>query len=151
MVLLLQPFYSNQTTRLVKTPKLYFLDMGLCAFLTGWSSPETVMRGAMSGAIFETYIVGEIYKSWIYHGKQPNFFYFCDKDFKEIDLIIEANNKLYPIEIKLASQVKREWSATFKLLKRFTQNKINGCVICLSNQYVPIEEHIMACPVSAIG
>ncbi len=80
IVYLLPPFAANLTKRLVKRPKLYFLDTGLCSYLTNWSSPETLEAGAMGGAIFETWVIGEILKSYFHNGKQPALYYYRDKD-----------------------------------------------------------------------
>ena len=88
---LLQPYRTNVTKRLIKRPKLYFLDTGLGAYLTEWSSPETLEAGAMSGALFETYVVSEILKSWWHKGRRPQIFYYRDKDGKEIDLLFIAD------------------------------------------------------------
>jgi hypothetical protein len=94
LVYLLPPWHSNLTKRLVKTPKLYFLDTGLCAYLTQWTSPESLEAGAMSGAILETFVVGELIKSYWHNGRSVNLFFYRDRDGKEIDLLIEQDNKL---------------------------------------------------------
>lgn len=97
---LLEPYHSNLTKRLVKTSKLYFLDTGLCAYLTQLSTPETLESGAMSGAILETWIIGELLKSYWHNGRQAPFFYYRDKDKKEIDLLIIQDGTIYPLECK---------------------------------------------------
>jgi len=150
-VTLLQPYYSNITKRLVKTPKLYFNDTGLCAFLTGWTNPETLMNGAMAGAIFETFVIGEIIKSWMYQGKYPGLHYYRDKDGYEIDLILEYNNTLYPIEIKRSSSVRRDWGRAFNKLQRFTKSIGTGTIICLTDKSLPISDKNLAIPIDLIG
>jgi predicted AAA+ superfamily ATPase len=100
IVYLLEPWHSNVAKRLVKTPKLYFLDTGLCAYLTEWSSPETLEAGAMSGAVFETWVVAEIIKSYLHCGKQAPLYYYRDKDKLEIDLLIVVDGTIHPVEIK---------------------------------------------------
>ena len=85
---LLEPYHTSVTKRLVKSPKLYFLDTGLCSWLTDWSSPETLESGAMSGAILETWILGELLKSYWHNGRQAPFYFYRDRDQKEIDLLI---------------------------------------------------------------
>ena len=100
IIYLLQPYYSNINKRIIKTPKIYFLDTGLCSYLTDWDNPRVLESGAMSGAIFETFVVSEIIKSYEHNIKTANIYYYRDKDKKEIDLIIEKNGKIYPIEIK---------------------------------------------------
>ena len=103
IVYLLQPYFSNINKRIVKTPKIYFMDTGLCSYLTNWDNSQVLESGAMSGAIFETYVVSEIIKSYAHNIKEPNIYYYRDKDKREIDVIIERNGKLYPIEIKKPS------------------------------------------------
>lgn len=100
LVYLLQPWHSNLTKRLVKTPKLYFMDTGLCAYLTQWSSPQTLEAGAMSGAIFETWCVIEIIKSYWHNGQRAPFYYFRSRDQQEIDLLIERDGVLHGVEFK---------------------------------------------------
>ena len=103
IVALVEPYFNNALKRIIKSPKMYFLDTGLCAYLTKWTTPEALEAGAMSGAFFETWIVSEIIKSYYNAGKRPPLYYYRDKDQREIDLIIHENNTLYPIEIKKAA------------------------------------------------
>jgi len=107
VVYLLEPFYTNVTKRLVKTPKLYFLDTGLCAYLTEWSSPETLEAGAMSGAILESWIMAELLKGYWHNGRRDPFYYYRDKDQKEIDLLIIQDGRVYPLEFKKTASRKR--------------------------------------------
>jgi predicted AAA+ superfamily ATPase len=101
LVYLLQPWHTNVGKRVIKTPKLYFLDTGLAAYLTKWNSPEVLRDGAMAGAFFETFVVAEILKSYFNAGElDPPLFFYRDRDKKEIDLLIWQNGALYPIEIK---------------------------------------------------
>ncbi len=100
IIYILKPYSNIISKRLVKTPKCYFLDTGLASYLTSWPTSETLMNGAQSGAIFETYVVSEILKSYYNHGKEPNLYYYRDIDQKEIDLLLIKGDKIYPIEIK---------------------------------------------------
>ena len=100
IIYLLEPYYTNLTKRLVRSPKLYFLDTGLCAYLTEWSSPETLEAGAMSGPILESWIVSELLKSYRHNGHMPPFYYYRDRDGKEIDLLILRDGAIYPLEMK---------------------------------------------------
>ncbi|MCL2248913.1 MAG: ATP-binding protein [Oscillospiraceae bacterium] len=100
IVFLIEPYHNNALKRVVKSPKMYFMDTGLAAHLTKWSSPEVLEAGAMSGEFFETYVVSEIYKSFINTGKTPPLFHYRDNNKREIDLIIWKDGTLYPIEIK---------------------------------------------------
>lgn len=139
-VFLLQPYHSNITKRLVKTPKLYFLDTGLCSYLTEWTSPAALEAGAMSGAIFETFIFAEILKSYWHRGIEPAIYYYRDKDKKEIDFIIEKNEKLYPIEVKKGTMPKKGWVGQFSALSKLKKAIGNGIVICMIEKSLPIDD-----------
>ena len=95
LVYLLQPYSTNIEKRVVKTPKLYFMDTGLAAYLTRWTNPDVMRTGAMAGAFFETYVVSEIIKSFANNGEEAPIYFYRDKDKYEIDLLIEQNNTLY--------------------------------------------------------
>lgn len=146
MVALIQPYYNNVLKRMVKTPKMYFLDTGLCAYLTRWTTPEALEAGAMSGAFFETWVVGEIIKSYLNQGKRPPLYFYRDKDQKEIDLIIHENDVLYPIEIKKTSNPSREAVKHFQVLEKTGLKVGTGSVICLSSQLLPINSNNWAVP-----
>jgi len=147
---LLQPYYSNVTKRLVKRPKLYFLDTGLCAYLTEWSSPETLEAGAMSGPIFETYAYGEVLKSWWHCGKFPQVYYYRNKDGREIDLLFSADEILYPVEIKKSAAPNRESSKIFSALDALEEKFGERAVLCLCKEPLPLSERIMAVPVGQL-
>ena len=147
---LLQPYHANVTKRLVKRPKLYFLDTGLCAYLTEWSSPETLEAGAMSGAMFETHVVGEILKSWWHRGRRPQLFYYRDKEGREVDLLFVADRTLYPVEIKKSASPRRAWLPAFASLQRLDMPVGEGAVVCLSDQVVPLNDRINAVPVGLV-
>jgi predicted AAA+ superfamily ATPase len=147
---LLQPYYSNINKRLIKTPKLYFLDTGLCSYLTGWASPETLEAGAMSGAIFETYVFSEILKSYWHRGIEPAIFYYRDKDKKEIDFIIEQDLTVHPIEVKKSCLPQKNTIKTFKSLSRQNKKIGDGAVICMIDKPVPITENNTALPITII-
>jgi hypothetical protein len=149
-VRLLPCWHSNLTKRLVKAPKLYFLDTGLCAYLTEWSSPETLEAGAMSGAIFETYVFSEILKSWWHHALSPELYYYHDIDGREIDLIFMRDRALYPVEIKKSGTASRDWLRTFGVLDRLKVPVSDGGVVCLCGQIVPLSENHRAIPAGLI-
>ncbi len=107
IIYLLEPYHSNLTKRLIKAPKLYFLDTGLCSYLTEWSTPETLEVGAMSGAILETWIIIELLKSYWHNGLKAPFYYYRDKDKKEIDLLIVRDGVIYPLEFKKSASPKK--------------------------------------------
>ena len=102
---------------------MYFMDTGLCAYLTRWDSANTLEVSAMSGAFFETYVVSEVLKSYYNAGKCPPIYYYRDTDGKEIDLIIEQNNTLYPIEIKKSANLQKDACKNFDVLKNEQNNR----------------------------
>lgn len=138
IVYLLEPYHSNLTKRLVKTPKLYFLDTGLCAYLTQWSTPETLESGAMSGAILETWVIGELLKSYWHNGRQAPFFYYRDKDKKEIDLLIIQDGTIYPLECKKSASPGMGDIRNFGVLGNLKMPVGPGAVICLAPQSLPL-------------
>ncbi len=147
---LLQPYHSNVTKRLVKRPKLYFLDTGLCAYLTEWSSPETLEAGAMSGPIFETHAYVEVLKSWWHCGKFPQVYYYRNKDGKEIDLLFVADETLYPVEIKKSAAASYEWSKMFGALGSLKERVGEQAVVCLCEQPLPLSDKVSAVPVGVL-
>jgi uncharacterized protein len=146
LVYLLPPYHSNVTKRLVKTPKLYFLDTGLCSYLTRWPSPEALEAGAMSGAIFETYLLAEILKSYWHNGESAYFYYYRDVDQKEIDLILEEGDTLYPVEFKKTASPSQSASKQFPVLARLKRKVGHGAVICLRETDVPLSREVTAIP-----
>jgi predicted AAA+ superfamily ATPase len=150
IVYLLEPYHTNVTKRLVKTPKLYFLDTGLCAWLTEWSSPETLEAGAASGAILETWIFSEILKSWWHNGRRAPFYFYRDKDQKEIDLLILQDGRLYPLEFKKTGAPDKKSVRHFQALEKLNLPVGPGGVVCLSPHYLPLGATASSIPVSAI-
>lgn len=131
IIFYLHPYSNNLLKRLVKTPKLYFYDTGLVCYLTKWSSAETLESGAMNGAVLENYIVAEIMKTYLNSGKEPFMYYYRDKDAKEIDIILEHDGVLNPIEIKKTSNPGTELIKVFDLLDRSSTPRSKGAVICM--------------------
>ena len=131
IIFYLYPYSNNLLKRLVRTPKVYFYDTGLVAYLTKWSSPETLASGAMSGAILENYVVSEIRKSYLNQGKEAFMYYYRDKDAKEIDLVLEQDGELHPIEIKKSANPASEILRVFPVLDKSSLKRGNGAVICL--------------------
>lgn len=151
LIWLLEPYHTNLSKRLVKTPKLYFLDTGLAAYLTEWSSPATLEAGAMSGAIFETWVLGEMLKSWWHHGKQAPFYYYRDKDQKEIDVLIAQDGRVHPVEIKKTAQPGRDAVRHFSVLENLGLEPGAGAVICLTAERLPITAQVDAIPAWQVG
>jgi predicted AAA+ superfamily ATPase len=150
IITMLQPYFHNRTKRLVKTPKLYFMDTGLCAYLTGWLSADLLERGAMSGAFLETWVISEITKSYLHHGRTPRLYFYRDKDQYEVDLLIEENGTLYPIEIKKTASVHLMGFRGFPMLNKLGMPVGHGGVLCLTNALLPLSETVDAIPVGYI-
>lgn len=150
IVYLLEPYHTSLTKRLVKTPKLYFLDTGLCAYLTEWSSPETLEAGAMSGAILETWIASELLKSYWHNGRRAPFYFYRDKDQKEIDLLIVQDGTLYPLEIKKTASPDKRDVRHFQTLEKLGIPIGPGGIICLTEQALPLTRTAQSIPVSAL-
>ena len=147
LVCLLYPYSNNITKRMIKTPKLYFTDTGLAAYLTAWKTPETLEAGAMNGAFLETYVVSEILKSYWHNGTNPNVFFYRDRDMKEIDLVLEENGKLYPVEIKKKSNPDKADVKNFDVLKNTGREIGSGAVVCLCETHLPITENVSMLPI----
>jgi predicted AAA+ superfamily ATPase len=150
IVHLLEPFQSNFTKRLVKAPKLYLLDTGLAAYLTEWSSPENLEAGAMNGAILETWVVTEILKSYWHNGRRAPLFYYRDKDQKEIDLLVQQDQVLYPVEIKKTANPTRDAVRHFQVLDNLGMQTGPGALVCLANMRLPLQANVSVVPVGRI-
>jgi len=146
LVWLLEPYHTNVSKRMVKAPKLYFLDSGLAAYLTEWSSPATLEAGAMSGTIFETWVVSELLKSYRHNGKQAPLYYYRDKDQKEIDVLIVRDGTVYPIEIKKTANPGRDTVRHFSVLEKLGLRIGPGAVICLCDERLPLTSNVETVP-----
>lgn len=144
---LLEPYYNNALKRIIKTPKIYFLDTGLAAYLLKWSNAQVLEMGAMSGSFFETYVVGEIIKSYYNAGKRPPISYYRDKEQREIDLIIEQNGTLYPIEIKKSGTPSKEAAKYFTVLESTKMPIGTGAVVCTYTDLLPLDKGNWIVPV----
>ena len=152
LVVLLKPYHNNIIKRTVKTPKLYFLDTGLAAYLTRWSTTEVLKNGAMAGAFFETFVIGEIIKSYANKGilDVPIYFY-RDRDGNEIDLLIEDGGTLYPIEIKKHADPVKSDVAKFSILDKIPSMKRgDGGVVCLYDNLVTLHGNDRTIPINML-
>ena len=147
IIFYLHPYSNNLLKRLVKTPKLYFYDTGLVCYLTKWSSVETLESGAMNGAILENYVVSEIMKTYLNSGMEPYIYYYRDKDAKEIDVILEHDGVLNPVEIKKTANPGAKSIKTFHLLDRASVPRSKGAVICMSPKLSAIDRDNYIVPV----
>jgi len=149
IIYILRPYYSNMSKRLVKTPKVYFMDTGLAAYLCRWPNSETLENGPMSGAFFETWVVTEIVKSYMNCGKQVDLYYYRDVDGKEIDLLQISGNKLYPIEIKKAKNPANP-DKNLSALEKLGLEVQPEIVLCMSDELIPYNRNVWLCPVMLI-
>lgn len=148
LVYLLQPYHRNLAKRMLKSPKLYFLDTGLAAYLTKWSSPEALEAGSMSGAILETWAVAEILKSYWHNGKEAPLYFYRDTEQKEIDLLIETDDVIYPVEIKKTATPSTQASKVFGAAEHLGKKVGSGVVLCLVPRDVPLSPSVTAIPMA---
>lgn len=150
IVFLLHPYHSNITNRLVKTPKVYFMDTGLAAYLCRWPNAETLQNGNMDGAFLETFAVSEIVKSYYNAGKSTHdLYYYRDIDQKEIDLVILGPNSIYPLEVKKSSDPNSP-DKNFNALSKFGLEVHPGIVLCLCDEVKPLNRSCYLVPVTSI-
>ena len=166
LVYILKPYTPSVLSRAVKSPKLYFRDTGLCCYLTRWLTPDTLKNGAMAGAMFETFVINEILKSYSNEGIDYDFgvFYYNGKDRKkrrsngitgevdgEIDLIISENGTLYPVEIKMSASPKADMASEFDILDKIPDKKRGtGAIVCLYDRKLYLRENLVVLPLEFI-
>ena len=148
IVYILEPYYNNIMKRAIKTPKIYFLDTGLVSYLTRWKTKEVLEAGSMAGNFFENFVVAEIIKSYYNSGElRPPIYYYRDKEKKEIDLIIEENGTLYPIEIKKSANPSKNMIKNFGVLEKLGAKQVGeGAVICMYDNIIDLDEKNKAIP-----
>jgi len=147
IVFLLHPYANNVLKRTIKTPKLYFIDTGLVTYLTRWSSPEVAESGAMSGALLENFTVSEIMKSYQNAGREPYLHYYRDRDAKEIDIIMEGDGKLYPLEIKKTATPDKRLIRTFSVIDKAPLERGTGAVLCMADKLSAFDREHLIVPV----
>lgn len=165
MIYILKPYAPAALNRAIHTPKLYFRDTGLCCYLTRWLTPETLKNGAMAGAMFETFVINEILKSYTNEGSDYDFsvYYYRGRDKRrvrngrteevdgEIDLIIQEDGVLYPVEIKMSTLPKAIMASEFDVLDGIPDQKRGmGAVICLIDRKLYLRENLVALPLCYI-
>jgi uncharacterized protein len=139
IVYLLPPYSNNELKRLSKTPKLYFCDTGLCAYLSMWLSPQTLLNGAASGHYYENYVVMELVKNYAYAKSKVNITYYRDSNAKEIDVFVEENNVIHPLEIKKSASPDRREVKKYSVLDKASLNRGKGGIICMCEEPLPID------------
>lgn len=154
IIYLLKPYSNNHLKRAIKTPKVYMLDTGLMAWLTKWLTPETIQQGAKSGQFFESFVVSEIIKSFYNNGIEPPLYFYRDTNQKEIDLLIEYDRTIYPVEIKTSAKPDKKMVKSFGILKEnLPKEEINighGVIINQYPQKVWLDDDLVALPASMI-
>lgn len=147
VVFYLRPYSNNLLKRTVKTPKMYFFDTGLAAYLTKYSSPDILMNGAINGAILENYTVAEIRKTWLNSAKECLLHYYRDKDTNEIDMVIEADGELHPLEIRKSTNPGTEPASAFKVLDKGSVPRGAGAILCLREEISAIDRNTFILPI----
>ena len=152
IIFLLEPYSNNVLKRAIKTPKVYFYDSGLVCYLARWISSDAAKVGAQAGNIFENFVVSEIVKSHINAGKTISSIYFYrDRDQREIDLVIEEDGKLYPIEIKMSGNPTKAMGRHFSALDNIpNKERMNGIILCLYDKKTYLSENIISLPITYI-
>jgi len=147
IIFYLHPYSNNVLKRTISKPKLYFYDTGLVAYLTKWSDSQTLMNGAMNGAILENYCVSEVAKSYYHCGLEPYIYYYRDKDTKEIDLLMEGDGKLYPMEIKRTAMPVPQMTRVFKVIDKSPLGRGVGAVLCMSDRLSAFDSQNLIVPI----
>lgn len=152
IIFLLQPYMNNSVGRAIKRKKIYFTDTGLACYLAGYVDHVTLEKSAYSGAIFETYVVNEIIKSFTNQGKdaRKHLYYYRDNNQKEIDLLINYNNVIYPIEIKKSANPGKDAIKNFDVANNFEQEKGNGIVLCMAKDIIAYDDDNYMVPIEYI-
>lgn len=140
VIYLLEPYSNNELQRLVKTPKLYFCDTGLCAYLTRWLTPESLREGAFSGHIYENYVIMELVKNYAYAKNSAILSFYRDDKAKEIDVFIEENGFIHPLEIKKSASPEKKEVRKFSVIEKTSLTQGNGGIICMFPKPFPIDE-----------
>ncbi|WP_258106914.1 ATP-binding protein [Christensenella minuta] len=147
IIFLLYPYSNNVLKRTIKAPKLYFYDLGLVCYLTKWSDPEVAMNGAMSGALLENYAISEILKTYQNAGKRQPLHYYRDRDAKEIDLLLEGDGQLYPVEIKKAVSPSKHVTRVFNVIDKSPLQRGPGAILCMAEQFGAFDRNNLIVPI----
>ena len=150
IIYLLQPYANNELKRLTKTPKLYFCDTGLCAYLSMWLTRDTLMNGAVSGHYFENYVIMELVKNYSYSPSKANLAYYRDSNAKEIDVFVEENGIIHPLEIKKSANPDRREVKKYELLDKAKLERGSGGIVCMCEEVIPIDDKNCFIPANLI-
>ena len=150
IIFFLRPYENNILKRVIKTPKVYFNDVGLVCYLVGWDNKAVAQNGAMAGALFETFVVSEIVKSWINKGLDVrNIFFYRDSNKKEVDLLIKRNATIFPIEIKMTATPTVSMARHFPVLEEM-DNMETGTILCQCEKNAFISSTVQVLPIEMI-
>lgn len=147
ILFLLHPYSNNVLKRTIKTPKVYFYDTGLVCYLTRWSSPEVAESGAMSGALLENFTVSEIMKSYQNAGLEPYLYFYRDRDAKEIDIILEGDGMLCPLEIKKTAMPDKRLTRVFGVLDKSPIRLGTGAILCMADKFGAFDSEHLIVPI----
>lgn len=162
LVKVVEPYANNLLKRLSKQPIMHFMDTGLAAYLTGWTSARALESGAMSGQMFETYAFGEVYKSFSNSGRRAPLYFYRDNDRREIDMLLEQDGTLFPIEVKKTASPSRKDARNLHALDPVAENNVSedlaafkrkiglGCILCMTEDTFPVSERAWAFPIWAV-
>ena len=152
LVYMLSPYSGNTIKRIIKRPKLYFMDTGLACYLSLWNNPKALELSAMAGAMFENYVISEIIKGYVNHGidVRSRLFYYRDNNGREIDLMILDNGTLYPIEIKKSADPGKNALKNFSVLNSLPEVIGEGTIICMTPMVIPLDHRNKIIPVKCI-
>lgn len=140
IVYLLEPYSNNALKRLTKTPKLYFCDTGLCAYLSMWLTPDVLRQGAASGHFYENYVVIELVKNYAYARSKSNLTYYRDSNAKEIDVFVEENNTVHPLEIQKSANPDKREVKKYSVLDKAELDRGSGGIVCMCEEPIPIDD-----------
>ena len=147
IIFLLHPYSNNVLKRTIKTPKVYFYDTGLVCYLTRWSSPEVVESGAMNGALLENFTVSEIMKSYQNAGLEPYLYFYRDRDAKEIDVVLEGDGKLCPLEIKKTAAPDKRLTRVFSVIDKSPLQLGTGAILCMADHFSAFDRDNLIVPI----
>ena len=150
IVFLLHPYSNNVLKRTIKTPKIYFYDTGLVCYLTRWSSAEVAEFGAMNSALLENYTVSEIMKSYQNAGLEPYIYFYRDRDAKEIDVLLEHDGKIFPLEIKKTASPDQRLTRVFSIIDKFPLQVGTGAILCMAEKLSAFDRDNLIVPIGLI-
>ena len=147
IIFLLHPYSNNVLKRTIKTPKVYFYDTGLVCYLTRWSSAEVAESGAMNGAMLENFTVSEIMKSYQNAGLEPYLYFYRDRDAKEIDVVLEGDGKLWPLEIKKTAAPDKRLTRVFGVIDKSPLQLGTGAILCMADHFSAFDRDNLIVPI----